>query len=174
MKKLLFKYTANKPCRLIDIDGKPYLERYYLGCILGWTFYLHRFVSGDGDRSLHDHPWRMALSFVLSGAYTEARLIELDTSERIGMRIKFGTVRFFNIIKGNDFHQIMKAKPDTWTLFVHSPRCKGWGFLSTTKNSTMVGETSSIKYDQPFDPLSSLNWHLKAKLGKDEAREPVA
>ena len=43
--KLLFKLTAGLRCKLIDREGAPYLERYYLGRLFGVTFYLHRFVS---------------------------------------------------------------------------------------------------------------------------------
>lgn len=71
MSKLLFKLTARLPCRLIQLDSGPYLERYYLGTLLGVTFYLHRFVSSDTERHLHNHPWGWGRALVLAGGYVE-------------------------------------------------------------------------------------------------------
>ena len=59
IRRALFRYTARRPCRLIDIEGRPYLERYYLGSLFGVTAYLHRFVGYDSDREVHDHPWTL-------------------------------------------------------------------------------------------------------------------
>ncbi len=173
MKQLLYKFTANKPCRLIDIDGAPYLERYYLGTFLGWTFYLHRFVSGDGDRSLHDHPWKRAVSVVLAGSYRESRLDYLNTEHTCGMNTTERVVRWFNIIRGSDFHQILDAKPNTWTLFMHSSRSKGWGFLKISNMRLMENETAEVVYHQPFDALATIDWHLSAPVGTEANREPM-
>ena len=52
MRKLLFWLTSHLPCRIIAEEGSVYLERYYLFTLLGWRFYLHRFVGSDPDRGL--------------------------------------------------------------------------------------------------------------------------
>ena len=172
MKKLLYRLTGNMPCRLIDIEGEPYLERYYVGCFLGITVYLHRFVSADGDRSLHDHPWKLAVSAVLCGSYHERRLVHLDTKQRTGMLTKLIHVKWLNIIRGSDFHQIINAKPETWTLFIHTKKSKGWGFL--TCNRAVVGRgTAKVMYDMPFDINASNEWWKTAHKGKHATREPM-
>ena len=58
--RLLYRVTANRPCRLIQLPSGPYLERYYLGFWHGHHRYLHRFVRNDSERHLHDHPWPVA------------------------------------------------------------------------------------------------------------------
>ena len=66
-KKFLWWLTGYLPYKLIQEGERPYLERYYLFTILGWRFYIHRFVDSDPGRGLHDHPWRRAVTFVLDG-----------------------------------------------------------------------------------------------------------
>lgn len=65
------------PSREITLDGvdggprRPYLVRWYLiprNPI--FNIRLHRFLHGDDDRALHDHPWR-SWSLLLSGRYRE-------------------------------------------------------------------------------------------------------
>ncbi len=72
IRRALYRLTAGLRCRLISRDGRPYLERYYLGRLGPVTAYLHRFVGRDGDEETHDHPWR-AISLVLAGSYREER-----------------------------------------------------------------------------------------------------
>ena len=57
VRRVLFNLSGRFPCRFINRNPEErYLERYYLGKCLGLTFYLHRFVSPDGDEEVHDHP----------------------------------------------------------------------------------------------------------------------
>lgn len=134
MRKLLYWLSGRLPCRLINDGDRPYLERYYVGRLFGWTFYLHRFVASDPARGLHDHPWDRAWSLILSGWYFE--------ETRAGLR----KVRWFNRLTGDTFHRVVlpceldgkryenetcsthKAVP-CWTLFAHGPYTKRWGFL---------------------------------------------
>lgn len=55
-------------------DGTPYLRRYFIGKVLGRTFYLHEFVDSDPRDDMHDHPWAVAGSIVLAGTYREERI----------------------------------------------------------------------------------------------------
>jgi len=162
LKKLLYKLTANLPCRLIDIAGKPYLERYYLGKLFGHTCYLHRFVSSDDERNIHDHPWALSVALVLTGGYSEERLkwFSPDTGWHSVTRKLFPGKP--NIIRGHHFHRITKPKPETWTLFIHSKRVKGWGFLTAMENSAI--------YQQPYDVTATKSWHKTAQLGRDISR----
>lgn len=129
MRALLMWITSFLPARVISDNGQPYLERYYIGTILGVRIYLHRFVGSDPDRGVHDHPWAWARSIVLAGWYWE----ELRTGTR--------QVRWFNSLTGDTFHRIIKPEgmPDVWTLFYHKGGdVKPWGFLRPLGTGTAV------------------------------------
>lgn len=174
IKKLLYRLTANLPCRLIELDSGPYLERYYVGQLFGVTFYLHRFVSPDSERHLHNHPWDWGRSLVLSGSYVEERAVDLcPHASASGCITQRRRIRWWNKVNGNDFHQIHDADPNTWTLFFHGKRtrikcgmasiAKGWGFLETVDRETTI-----------FRPFRSANseWWLFAPLGSEAGRLP--
>lgn len=128
MRAFLFWLAGRLPCRIIAEEGSVYLERYYLFTLLGWRFYLHRFVGSDPDRGLHDHPWSRAFSIILAGWYFE--------ETRAGTR----KVRWFNSLTGDSFHRVVLPcgdyRPDfscdefpCWTLFFHRAEyVKEWGF----------------------------------------------
>ena len=134
---LLHRVTDHLPCRMIDGEqGEPYLERYYLASLdriglMGWHAYLHRFVDSDPDRGLHDHPWGRALSLVLTGGYDEVRFAQgcstAGQDRTLTRRIRPGRI---NRLRGEDYHRVVLHGGRTaWTLFMHGPRVKGWGFL---------------------------------------------
>jgi hypothetical protein len=176
--KLLYRLTARRPMRLIDINGEPYLERYWLGRVRLFgrecTAYLHHFVSGDGDRKAHDHPFR-AVSFILSGSYLEERVTAL--SPVCGYVAKRRRIRWFNKLWPMDFHRVIRYEGDVWTLFIHGARLtapadndylkvcravvgvsdpeKEWGFLERVEGG--------IDYRQPYDVSATKDWHLEAK-----------
>lgn len=132
MIRFLLWLTARLPAREIKGDqGQPYLERYSLCGLFGWRCYIHRFLASDPDRGLHDHPWGRSCSLILSGGYREARFGK--RSRRFGRRpvIVRRLIRGqINIIRGDDFHRILLDDgAEAWTLFLHGPRIKGWGFL---------------------------------------------
>lgn len=51
-------------------DTGPYLTRWTILEISGWSLKLHMFHRGDEDRDLHDHPWTF-WSLILRGGYWE-------------------------------------------------------------------------------------------------------
>lgn len=142
----LSRICRSRPARLIETGNKPYLYRIFLFRLFGWNCYLHHFVSADAERWLHDHPFD-GIAFVLTGRYIEERLISLDwphllTHER--------TVRWFNYITASCFHRILKPAPDTWTLFLHSEKYKGWGFLQEIDGG--------IAYVNPYGNVGQARW----------------
>ncbi len=147
---LLHRITDRLPCRIINGEqGEPYLERYYLLGALGWHAYLHRFVDSDPDRGLHDHPWNRALSLVLSGGYEEIRLAR---GARIESRDARTTTRFIapgrlNRLRGDDYHRVVlrRGRP-AWTLFLHGPRVKGWGFARGGVRREMARDASEFRH----------------------------
>jgi len=166
LKKKLFNYSAKLPVRFINrVENEEYLERYYLGEWFGFTAYLHRFVSPDGDEEIHDHPWRAAISLILCGGYAEERMDRLCAKKGWVSHLKEMKPWRINFIRGGDFHRIQKTKPETWTLFIHRPHSKTWGFLKKVEGGTL--------YHQPFDIRSTKNWHLKAPLGGESKRSPL-
>lgn len=125
MRSLLHKLVKQLPARAIKVGGKDYLQRYYLGTVLGVQFYIHRFLDSDPDEEVHDHPWRWAVSLILAGHYSEELL---DTEKRRHM-----WPGRLNVITGTKFHRvhfINDGQPDVWTLFFHGKRVKGWGFFN--------------------------------------------
>lgn len=180
MDKLLLKLTRNCPFRLIDIDGRPYLERCYIGQLFGWTFYLHRFVSADSERRLHNHPWRKSFGLVLSGNYVEERLDRLCCFKGVVTRNR--KIRWFNWITHKTFHRILKPKPFSWTLFAHGKRFdpSGWGFIGNQKSYTIEFHptdkekdkviNATVEFYQPFDTSAVTDWWLTAPKAKDIER----
>ena len=161
---LLFKLAGNLPCRIIELDSGPYLERYYVGNVLGVTFYLHRFVSSDSEEHIHNHPWEWGRSVILTGSYIEETICDFSAD---GLITDKKRRRWLNRVDGNTFHRIHEAAPGTWSLFFHSPRAKiggkskGWGFLEKKKNGQIE-----------FVPAESatLRWWEEAPKGKEIER----
>jgi hypothetical protein len=130
LNRLLYRLSAYCRCRVINgPDGLPYLERYHLLRLpFGYRAYLHRFVASDPGRGLHNHPWRHALSLVLCGAYEETRMLDAREDNALhSRRLRAGR---FNFISGQVFHRInIPEKSECWSLFVHAPKAKSWGFI---------------------------------------------
>jgi len=152
---LLVRFTNHLPCRIIDGEqGEPYLERYYLFGLLGWHAYLHRFVDSDPDRGLHDHPWGRALSLVLTGGYDELRFARhpADPTRDAGfaerpLRHRYIRPGRLNRLRGTDFHRVVlrEGRP-AWTLFLHGPRVKGWGFLRSGSFRPMARDAGEFRH----------------------------
>lgn len=110
--------------RMIERDGKPYLERYLLFKFRGTSLYLHRFWASDPDE-LHDHPWR-SISFILKGGYLERFIDGTAITRKPGQVI---------LRDAASFHQVDldgRVPGGAWTLFFTFLRQRDWGFL--TKN----------------------------------------
>lgn len=70
MQKYLRELTAGFPHKTIEISGEPYLRRYFVRTWGGVDYWLHEFLSSDGERHLHNHPFVMRCA-VLTGGYDE-------------------------------------------------------------------------------------------------------
>lgn len=130
MNQLLYKISAYCRCRIISgNDGQPYLERYHLFSLpFGIQCYLHRFIAGDPGKALHNHPWKAAASFILSGQYIETRLTKKQPDLSFKKRqIKAGSINWIN---GDVYHRIdLEPKQQVWSLFMHSKKQEQWGFI---------------------------------------------
>jgi len=165
--KMLYRFTGNLRCRIINgNDGEPYLERYHLFRLPGGGgVYLHRFIDSDPDRGLHNHPWKSAISLILSGSYNELRLDENSRKYKIKERI-LKSWRL-NKIKGDDFHRIvMNSKTPVWTLFAHTNKYKDWGFLTVDIN----GIPQYSPHQKVSNEADHDLWWETAPLGKYTSR----
>ena len=176
--RALFNLTGRLPCRLIKPDGRPYLERYYVGQLFGVTFYLHRFVSADSERHVHTHPWTRGGSVILAGSYTEEIATDLcPHAGPAGSVLETRRVRWFNAVGGSRFHRISDAAPGTWSLFFHGERArvnlgmtskpKGWGFL---EQGHLLG-FQAVTVFKPYASTSPLEWWHDAPTGAAAGRE---
>lgn len=137
-------------------EGKPYLERHYVCTVFGVRVYLHRFVACDED-GVHDHPFRYSVSLILAGWYYEDRWAKRYVR------------RWFNFIGPNDFHRVVlphHASHDVWTLFMHVPRTKPWGFLRAVAKGLHGPVFEYRPQSEPNDPALS-TWHLTAPKARE-------
>lgn len=143
--KKLMHFTRNKPMRLIEINGDPYLERYHIASMFGFKIWLHRFIRNDSERHLHNHPWH-ALSVILTGGYRE--IVALDGYRN--MDIIDHNAPSINVIKASKTHRILQVEPNTWTLILRAPRLTDFWFF--------------VDEDNKFTPVKSADddWHKTA------------
>lgn len=157
---LLYKLSALCRCRVINgPDQQPYLERYHLLRLpFGYQAYLHRFVASDPGRGLHNHPWKHALSLVLSGSYKETRMLDARANNALHSRwLRPGR---FNFISGDIFHRVnIPANNECWSLFIHAPKAKGWGFLQQQKyldhNDIVAQDSNPLWWKQARRPIQA-------------------
>lgn len=144
--KNMMDLTADMPMKLIQIDGKPYLERYFAGRYIGFDIWLHRFLSADGDRHLHNHPFRSE-SAVLCGLYREdggsgevwregGKLGQWGEKIIQGNNIAWLKADT-SIIDAHHWHRIVEVDPNTWTALrvYHKGRIPYWFFIDDEGNN---------------------------------------
>jgi hypothetical protein len=121
VRRLLEAFAARrKPDFVI---GENYLLRWWLiprNSV--FNIYLHKFMRGDDDRALHDHPW-VNCSIVLSGCYDEVTPSGKKRRGAGSIVFRMATARHrldLPIINGGISY--------CWTLFITGPRVRQWGF----------------------------------------------
>lgn len=167
MRRLLHFITRFLRVRIITNNKKPLFERYKVfltkkaaGC------YLHHYLRSDPDRGPHNHPWDWAIAIPLVGGYIEERL---DGFTVLGMRIKRVWRRPFvpYFLFARDYHRIIIAGQTSWSLFIHGPRTKSWGFLRQDKKA-------NIRFHEADPPPKRRgqwpNKFSEAKRGKETRR----
>lgn len=171
IKRWLYKLTANRPCKLISRNHVPYLERYFVATFWGLKIYLHRFVSGDGDLEVHDHPW-WAVAICLAGGYEEDVVTKLDPNFGWFYRSRRIRVGSINLIPPHKFHRITSTRRDTWTLFICGRAVKGWGFLRRSYAAKFGGPNGAVVYHNPYELTGDKPWWLDVPPGRLAGREP--
>lgn len=105
--------------RVIYRDNAPYLVRYTLISCRWFAIFVHCILRSDPDPYLHDHPWDF-WTLLLWGRYREHRL-RGPRDARMGTLIRHSAT---------DLHRIEVTRGPVWTLFVHGPRYRPWGFAT--------------------------------------------
>lgn len=144
--ELLLQITAAMPMKTIEVNGQPYLERYFAGHTdNGGQHWLHRFLRGDSEKHLHTHPFR-ANSTVLCGMYKEEYRHYGTLPETT--RTRYLVAGDTNEIFETTLHRIVEVQPGTWTLMtVYPGRKDHWKFVDDDQMEVMV-------HSSPED------WHL--------------
>lgn len=158
-------------CKYIGNDlyswEQGYIQRYYAGTFRdGSDLWLHRFLSNDGDRHVHSHPFEFS-SVMLCGGYTEefiakdgskdhritlpnpsSQLPELLEEFLRGMNSNFPPMShvFLSLVRGAqnsidvyDWHRICAVNDDTWTAVIVKPkRLPKWFFKDDNGELTDV------------------------------------
>ena len=143
----LIYLTKDMPMKQIDVGGKPYLQRYFVGEDASGQTWLHRFLTADSERYLHSHPWT-GTSMILCGNYTEQlRPVGAPDSGEWD-RLRYLSSGDTNQITPQTVHRIVSVRPDTWTLLHIQPgREPTWAFVKDNGRKVVV-------------QASSEDWHL--------------
>lgn len=153
----MLRLTADMPMKQININGAGYLQRYYAGTFRdGCDLWMHRFLSSDGDRHVHNHPFEFQ-TVMLCGGYTEEFIdhngskdhrVSLPNAnshlplllEEFLIQLKskhpHHSMTFLNLAHGAnnsidlyDWHRICAVNDDTWTAVIVNPkRLPKWHF----------------------------------------------
>ncbi|HEY6527119.1 MAG TPA: hypothetical protein VIZ65_00375 [Cellvibrionaceae bacterium] len=134
--------TADMPCKKIIINNALYLRRYFVRENAdGSQEWLHEFITEDGERHLHSHPWN-AISTILCGGYTEEYYYPTITQTQF----KEYRPGDHNIISPDRIHRIARVQSKTWThMMVPPSRLPNWYFVND-------------KSEKEHIPSSPLNW----------------
>jgi hypothetical protein len=115
-----------------------YMERYWLYPFSKdnkTNIRIHRILSSDDDRHLHDHPWA-STSIILKGGYWEVMPKDplqhpyLDSDEKNLVKVwrREGDVV---IRKANSRHRlILPEGTTTWSMFIMGEKDQSWGFYT--------------------------------------------
>jgi len=135
---------------ILDRDNKnPYLVRYYLlfknrGDDSRFNLFLHKFIQGDTDEHLHDHPWGF-MNFIIQGGYNET-VFTYDEHKKITGKETIWRGRGYMAQQPATFcHRLTldSEKPTCWTLFVPLKRNRPWGFWKQKKDDYEWVESES-------------------------------
>lgn len=107
------------PCKTIDINNKPYLNRFFVSQdVDGTQEWLYEYVCADSEPHLHSYPWQ-AISTVLSGGYMEESQGEDGAKKR-----RFYGLGAVKNIQARSTYCITKVFPSTWTLLGVDTHCR--------------------------------------------------
>lgn len=106
--------------RKIDItndEGELYLRRWEILRTPWFSIKLHKFMRGDEDRCLHDHPWPF-ITFILTKGYWEETTN--GTFWRKPRRLYYRPAEWK--------HRVILKESPTWTFVITGSNQRSWGF----------------------------------------------
>lgn len=133
----MFNFLKRDPDFIVSQNGIDYLRRWWLIPKNKYlNIYLHKFISSDDTKAMHDHPWS-SLGMILWGTYREHMpsdrmkwIKEGKRSEVVKKRYPFQPV----YRDANFIHRIELNKDESgnekpvWTLFLTGQWRRNWGF----------------------------------------------
>lgn len=135
--------------RVIETEGNPYLVRWTIFSCSWFGIFIHKILRSDDDRDLHDHPWDF-WSLILWGHYREyvpADWPPAFVKDEMIVKSKLCGPGSLVRHKARDAHRL-ELMPEltldlvgpayvrtgkfipVWTLFIHGPRKREWGFYT--------------------------------------------
>ena len=134
-----------------NAERVPYLVRYTIFSCQWFGIFIHKILRSDDDRDLHDHPWNF-WTLILKGGYAEETPLVNPPTWRDHLpkmilksrwcgpgtlirhsaedchRLELRSNSPYNGDKCSDSScRVCGFKP-VWTLFIHGPRRRDWGF----------------------------------------------
>lgn len=174
----LLDQTARMPMKQINVHGEPYLQRYHAGTcgVVGtmefYDIWIHRFLSKDGDRHVHCHPYEFYTT-PLHGGYLEEILMpngnkfsrkteppfisstglySVIYAAATGMPITSQLLSDLRHVDLYHWHRIAELYDDTWTLiFVKQKRLPAWFFMDDDGNLEQM-KPSAIDWYKKYLP----------------------
>jgi len=144
----MMEVSKHMPMRRILVDEQPYIERYYVKTsATGEQTWLHRFLSADGDRSFHSHPW-YADSVIVCGGYQEESMSHKDLTRQFARRYVPGDT---NIINPTTLHMITSVDPMTWSVMQVKPNWGTWYFIDDNGKIEQMGKTHGEEWWKRYD-----------------------
>ena len=139
-----FSRVWPKRFTILSDEGAPKIHRHHLlGTGKRVGVYLNHFVRSDAPDMFHDHPWRWGVALVLRGGYVEERRLR-EGSNRT--RRWLGPLRL-NVLRPGVFHRVeLRDRRPAWTLFVHGPKVRKWGFLDAVTGAFQLWLPSDPRY----------------------------
>lgn len=114
--------------RLRRADGQVYLDRWGVEHDRIGGIFLHKMSAPDPGEHLHDHPWWF-VSWILIGCYREHRADARVAGDITAWRSEFRCRWSLRVLRLDEAHSIKQVAIPTWTLVVHGPRRRSWGFF---------------------------------------------
>lgn len=143
--EFLMELTKEMPMKQIPINGEPYLQRYFAQELNHIDIWIHRFLSADGERHVHSHPFEFCTGVLLGGYKEEMLDIHGEKAFHERRQINTNQLDLIDFILGDckpelfvqmrsvdlyDWHRIAEVQPQTWTIMlVDKRRLKTWHFL---------------------------------------------
>lgn len=116
--------------RQLGLPEAPYARRWVLPLPRGYSIRLHNWMHDDDPEATHDHPtW--FVTFVLRGGYEDRREIESPLGNMfLCEEMQPGMIRFR---PAEHRHNVIRVKPNTWTLCLFGRDKKRWSFYKDGK-----------------------------------------